>query len=272
MALAAVQPSAGAAARASSRRRGRVRNDDLPLVVRLRVRGDFDRGPELDQVEVEWILLGVEIEDETRAGLEREAVQPPVEELAAVQSPVEELRDLAPKQRGAGEHRRVAVELLRGDVRAVRELERYVAPLLRHLQVELHDVVACERGRVRDHGCAARRRLACRREGFVREVARDLLRFRKADEDLRGDGIGRAAADRVVRGVLDHAAPCELQELAGPAAPVERRERLRVALEPALGARRRRLHVDPCGRDVHEHVRAGARPHLARPRCVRSWL
>ena len=52
---------------------------------------------------------------------------------------------------------------------------------------------------------------------------------------------------------------------AGHARAVERGQRLRVSLEEPLGASGGDLDVHPRGRDVHQHVRAGAGPELARP-------
>src|SRR5207253_4733725 len=47
---------------------------------------------------------------------------------------------------------------------------------------------------------------------------------------------------------------------------VECSERLRATLETTFGQGGRGLEVDPCRDDVHQHVRAGARPELTGPR------
>ena len=182
-----------------------------------------------------------------------------------MQSPLHELGNVAPEQLLAVQLSHVPRELLRREARAVGALERDVLPLRRDGKVEHDDVVAHERRRVGDDGRASRRRGARRLERLGGEVPAQLLGLGEADEDLRGDLVGRAAADRVVRRVLDHAAPREREELCGPRRAVQRRERLGVPLEPALGTRGGRLDVDPRGRDVHQDVRARAGAHLARP-------
>ena len=149
---------------------------------------------------------------------------------------------------------------------AVGDLERDVLPLRRDGKVEHDDVVTRERRRVGDDGRPTRRRRAGRFQRLGGEVPAELLGLGEADEDLRGDLVGGAAADRVVGRVLDHPAPREREELRGPRTAVQCRERLGVALEPALGAGGGRLDVDPRGRDVHQDVRAGAGAHLSRPR------
>src|SRR6185436_14183751 len=102
------------------------------------------------------------------------------------------------------------------------------------------------------------RRRAGRPQCFGSEIPPELLSLGEAHEDLRGDLVGGAPADRVVRRVLDHATPREREELPGPRVTVQHREWLRIALEPALGAGCGGLDVDPRGRDVHQDVRAGA--------------
>ena len=98
-------------------------------------------------------------------------------------------------------------------------------------------------------------------------VVPDLLGLREAHEHLVDHRVDAAAADRVVRRVLDHPAPCQAQERRRPGAgvDVECAERLGVALEQPLGATGSLLDVDPGARDAHEHVGARAGAHLAPP-------
>jgi hypothetical protein len=73
-------------------------------------------------------------------------------------------------------------------------------------------------------------------DGALRQLAGDLLRFGVAHQHLCRHLVSRAAADRVVRGVLEHALPGLAQKRLGLVVAVERQQRLCVPLEPALGA------------------------------------
>ena len=183
-----------------------------------------------------------------------------------MQAPPDELGNVSPEQLHAVQVSRTPRQLLRGEARAVGALERDVVPLRRDGKVEHDDVVARVRRRVGDEGRASRRRRAGRLERLGGEIPAQLLGLGEPHEDLRGDLVGGAAADRVVRRVLDHPAPREREELCGPRRAVQRGERLGIPLEPSLGPRSGRLDVDPRGRDVHQDVRARAGAHLTRPR------
>ena len=240
--------------------------DDLPALVRSSLRGGVDLPAQLGRVEPEGVALPIEVEDEPRALLDRVRVQPAPEELAAVHAAAEELGDLPAEQLDAVEVRRRPVELLGRDAAAVRKLERDVLPIRGHDELELDDLLAREGRGVRDDRRPARRGRGGAGQRFAGEVAPERFRLGVASEHLRRHLVRRAAADRVVRRVLDHLSPRELEELVRPVRAVQRGERLRVALEPALRSCRCGLQVDPRGRDVHEQVRASPRPQLTCPR------
>ena len=233
-----VQPSAGAATRDARRRRGRVRNTTSQRSSSLALAATSDRGSQLDEVDRRRVLHGVELEDQPRPRLDREAVQPLAEELAAVQAPLHELGNVAPEHLRAVQLRHVARQLLRGEARAVGALERDVVPLRRDGEVELDDVVTRERRRVGDDGRPAGRRRPGRLQRFGGEIPAQLLRLGEAHEDLRGDLVGGAAADRVVRRVLDHPTP---RELRGTPRATRRRAAPRAAPHSARASARRGL-------------------------------
>ena len=93
----------------------------------------------------------------------------------------------------------------------------------------------------------------------------DLLGLREPGQDLGDDGVVGAAADRVVRRVVDHPTPGEFERAGGPGVAMQGRQRLRVAFQQPLRAGAGCLQVDAGGDDVHQHVRASAGPELARP-------
>ena len=245
---AELAPLGGSHARPAERRRGDARDEpsararpehDLPALVLLGLRRDEDRGAQRDEVDRGRVLDRVELEDHPRPRLDREGVQPVAEELAPVQASLHELGDLASLQLDAVQLRHVPRELLRGEARAVGRLEREPVPLHGHGKLELDDVVARVRRRVR-HDCRATRRCGtCRLERLDGEVATQLLGLRETHEDLRGDCVGRAAADRVVRRVLDHPSPREPEELAlATRRRAERRAARRIARATARHALR----------------------------------
>ncbi len=73
----------------------------------------------------------------------------------------------------------------------------------------------------------------------------DLLGLGEAAEDLGDDCVVRTPADRVMRRVVDHPSPGELQQAFGPRSAVERRKRLGIAFEHAFRPSRGGLEVDP---------------------------
>ena len=191
---------------------------DLPALVRLGLGGDERPRPQLDEVDrARRVLHRVELEDQPRPRLDREAVQPLARRArgrAGAASRARESRARAAR-RGGGAARRASSCARSASRRRSRARRR---PTPRDGKVELDDVVAHERRRVRDDGRPTGRRRAGRLQRFAREVAAELLGLGEAHEDLRGDLVGGAAADRVVRRVLDHPAPREREELGGPRA------------------------------------------------------
>ena len=82
------------------------------------------------------------------------------------------------------------------------------------------------------------------RERALRQFLADLLGFCVANEHLRGDLVRGAAADRIVRRVLEHASPRLVEELPRPGPAVQRLEWLGIALEPPFRPAARGLEVD----------------------------
>ena len=68
-----------------------------------------------------------------------------------------------------------------------------------------------------------------------------------------------------MRAVLEHPLPRLAQERLRLVVAVQRLQRLRVPLEPALGTRARRLEVDARRHDARQQVRARRGAHLAAP-------
>src|SRR5512133_3669348 len=125
--------------------------------------------------------------------------------VATVQAASDRLWDGSRKEFLFPEDWVLPVELLRRQLRAVRELERDGVPLVRHDELELDQVGALPRGRV-DHGEGAVRDLRhYPRNRALRQLARDLLCLGVAHQHLRRYLVCGAAADGVVRGVLEHA-------------------------------------------------------------------
>ena len=133
------------------------------------------------------------------------------------------------------------------------------------MQVELDQPGASMRRWVQN-GDGPTRHPLCHSVGrFLRQPFGDLLRLGVPDEHLRRDLVGRAAADRVVRRVLEDAAPGQIEEPLGPGVRPESLQRLGVALERSLRTGGGHLQVDPGRGDAHQHVGPGSRAELAFP-------
>ena len=199
------------------------------------------------------------------AALDAKAVHEAAEELAAVETTRKYERDVRADELRLPQQRLLAVDLLRRDARAVGELQFDRRPILGDDELELDEVGAFARCRVHDHEGVARNIRGNPRDGSLGELAPDLLGLRVAHEDLRRNLVRRAAADRVVRGVLEHAHPRLREERLGPVASVQRLQRLGVAFKPPLGAPAGRFQIDSRGDDAREQVRPRSGAHLPVP-------
>ena len=168
------------------------------------------------------------------------------------------------------QQRFLATDLLGRDAGAVGKLELDRRPLVRNEDIELDEIGAYVGRRVHNRKTAARNLVCDAPDGASRELVPDLLGFCVPNEHLRGHLVGRAAADRIVRRVLEHARPGLREERLGPVASVQSLQRLGVAFEPAFRARARGFQVDPGGDDARQQVRARTRAQLAVP--VRQTL
>ncbi len=129
-------------------------------------------------------------------------------------------RHVGPRQRHLPKVRLLTVELLRRDARAVGKLQLDRIPFAWNDELELHEVRAFVRRRVHDGEGVTRniRGNAC--DCPLRQLARDLLGLRVAHQDLCRHLVRRAAADRVVRRVLEHPCLRQREERLGPPASI----------------------------------------------------
>ena len=159
----------------------------------------------------------------------------------------------------------VARGLLRRHDTPVRELQGNRLPLLGDWKLDLDQVGTRPWAGVDDGHPAALNSPRDPLDGSGRQTGSDLLGLGVADEHLRRDLVGRAAADRVVRGVLEHPSPREVEQASRPTLAIQRLQRLGIALQAALGASTGGLEVDPRRGDAHQQVRTGSRAQLALP-------
>ena len=200
------------------------------------------------------------------AAFDAVAVPGVVEDLAAVEA-AEEIVDVGADKLLIEQERLLARQLLGREARSVRQLECHLLPLVGDRHLGLDDAAARNRGRIED-----RRRTAWHagRHGRRRAPGQgraDLFRLREADEHLVDDRVDAAAADRVVRRVLDHLVPGQVQKRPRPriGGDMEGGEWLGIPLQAALGAPGRLLDVDAGAGDAHEHVGTRAGSHLPAP-------
>ena len=195
------------------------RRDDAQLPLAL---GGGERHVLHQLLDVEPFEVGVVPELEHRpAVLDPVRVDIPAEELSAVQAARDRNGHLGAGELRLPEQRLLPVDILRRHVRPVRHLERDHLPVVGYLELELDEVGALVRGRIDDGESGARNLRRDARDRAPRQLLRDLLRLRVADEHLGRHFVGRAAADRVVRRVLEHARPGLLQEPLRPGSAVQ---------------------------------------------------
>ena len=197
--------------------------------------------------------------------LDAVAVDEAAEELPSVQPTCDHDRDLRPGQGRLPEHGLLSADLLGRNCRAVGQLERNGLPVLGHDHVELNEIRAFAWRRIHDRERVERRLGRDPREGPVRQLPPDLLGLGVTDEYLCGNLVSGAAANRVVRRVLEHARPGLVEELVRPGLAVQRLQWFGIALEPSLRPAARGLEVDAGRDDARQKVGAGRRAHLAAP-------
>ena len=236
---------------------------DVPLAL-LGARRHLELVLQLVEVEPHRVVLVVDLECD-RPVLDGHPVEPPSEELATVEPSAQPLGDAGARHPLLVQQGLVAGDPLRRDPSSVRELERDVLPPGRDPEAELHVVPPGRRRRVEGHHRSHRRLGGSLPRGVLGEPHGDLLGLVAADEHLRGDLVHGAAADGVVRRVLDQPPPGKVEQPFRPGGPVQRLERLAVSGQGALGARHRRLQVESGRQRPHEHVRPGARAQLPAP-------
>ena len=193
----------------------------LPGLTFGRRRGNRDLPLQRLGVEPERILLVVDVEGQARPALglvQRVAVPALAVELPSVEPAAQELRHPLGRDLLVVQERLVPLELLGCRDGSVGELEPHLVPVVGHLQVELDEPGAPVRRRVQDGDGAARHLLRDALGRLFRQAVGDLLGFRVPHEHLRRDPVGRAAADRVVRGVLEDPAPGQVEEPFRPGA------------------------------------------------------